>query len=559
VPQTSRDADRAAGRDRRAYHRRVGQESATGDESHAHSDRRMGRMRLIPNSRRGALWRFTAAAMIVVACAAATTAVAGLLQIKQIVQDLNLTPALKHVPVVLPPAGAPQTILVIGSDHRAGDPYASANTDTMMLIRLDASSSTINLLSVPRDLEVQLPTGGGQTGNFKLNAAYSLGGVKLLINTLKQQVFPGIQINHVLDVNFGAFIGLVNAIGCVYAAVDHRYYNSTALTNYSSIDVRPGYQKLCGTQALQFVRFRHTDSDIVRNARQQDFIRWAKDQYSVGQLLSNRDMLLKIFGKNVQTDHGLHTSDGLINLFSLGLNSDLHQIKQIPFPAQFGVCNAGPTGTAAAQTPCYVTASPVDELRAFNTFMTPTAPAPGASAAGPVHPHRKTTPGSTGLVADPADGHTEALALGPMPFPVYYPKLIYGGAYSAYCSSVTGNCDDPAEPASEYAGEYPRAYEIHGQRGGSYPSYVMTLVVNAALGEYYTIQGTTWMHPPILNGISGTRTVGGKVLDLYQNGAHLSVVAWRASGGVYWISNTLTDSLTNNQMIGIAASLTRAR
>ena len=517
-------------------------------------------MRLIPRSRAGTLWRSLAAAVIVIGCVATTTAVAGLLQIKQIVQDLNLTPALKHVPVVLPPPGAPQTLLVIGSDHRAGTSYASANTDTMMLIRLNADSSTINLLSVPRDLEVRLPTGNGQSGSFKLNAAYSLGGVRLLIEALKQQVFPGLQINHVLDVNFGAFVGLVDAIGCVYTDVDHRYYNDTALTDYSSIDIRPGYQKLCGPQALQFVRFRHTDSDIVRNARQQDFIRWAKDQYSVGQLIGNRDRLLKIFGAHVQTDHALHTEDGLINLFALVLNLDGHGIKQIPFPAQFSVCNSA---SPLAQTPCYVTATPGAEQHAFNAFMTPTPPpppTPPAATTTATHPRRRaTTVIAPGLVSDVSDGRSQALALGPVPFPIYYPKLIYGGAYSGYCSDVTGNCDDPQEPASAYTGQYPRSYAIVGQHGGVFPSYVMTLVVNSALGEYYAVQGTTWQHPPILNGISGTKTVNGKVLDLYKNGAHLSLVAWHTPSGVYWVSNTLTDALTNGQMLAIASSLTLYR
>ena len=86
---------------------------------------------------------------------------------------------------------------------------------------------------------------------------------------------------------------MIDAIGCVYADVDHRYYNNTVLTDYSSIDIQPGYQKLCGDDqsvsgALAFVRFRHTDSDVVRNARQQDFLRWAKEGYSAGKLLATR-------------------------------------------------------------------------------------------------------------------------------------------------------------------------------------------------------------------------------------------------------------------------------
>ena len=118
-----------------------------------------------------------------------------------------------------------------------------------------------------------------------------------------------------LDVNFSGFSDLIDAIGCVYTDVDHRYYNNTALTDYSSIDIQPGYQKLCGANqspsgALAFVRFRHTDSDIVRNARQQDFLRWTKEGYSAGQLLSNEARLIHIFGKHVQTDRQLHTTHG---------------------------------------------------------------------------------------------------------------------------------------------------------------------------------------------------------------------------------------------------------
>ena len=146
-------------------------------------------------------------------------------------------------------------------------------------------------------------------------------------------MFPGLKVNHVVDVGFGGFEKMINAIGCVYTDVDHRYYNNTAVTDYSSIDLQPGYQKLCGSDALSFVRFRHTDSDIVRNARQQDFIRWAKYQFSQDQIINERDTLLKIFGKNATTDHNLHTTDGLINLFDLVAFSAGSTIKQIPFPA----------------------------------------------------------------------------------------------------------------------------------------------------------------------------------------------------------------------------------
>ncbi len=512
-------------------------------------------MRLIPHSRGGALWRFALGALIVIAFTAVTTAVAGLLQFKQIAHYFDATPALGHAQVTIANPGNPQTILIIGSDHRAGDPFSAAHTDTMMLVRLDPNSSTINVLSVPRDLKVQIPEGGGLQTD-KLNAAYSVGGPNLLIKILRKQVFPGLRVNHIVDVNFSGFSDLVDAIGCVYTDVDHRYYNDTALTDYSSINIQPGYQRLCGDNqstsgALAFVRFRHTDSDIVRNARQQDFIRWAKDQYGTGSLIANRDKLLKIFGRHTQTDHDLHTVDGLINLFNLVAFSAGHTIKQIPFPAIELPCSPGGPGGVGG-VPCYVTADGGAEVRAFKAFMTPTtAPqSSGGSHGGPALVGKTGRGNPTaGLTADVADGKAQAAALGRIGLPVYFPRLIADS--SRYCTNDTCTI-------GPIANSYPRPYLIHDQGGGTHPSYRMTLAINPALGQYYGVQGTTWQSPPILDNPTQTKMVNGKKLLLFVNGHKLTVVGWKTPQGSYWISNTLTDDLPNQQMVQIAASLMRA-
>jgi LCP family protein required for cell wall assembly len=497
------------------------------------------------------LLRFFVGALVVIGAVAATTAVAGLLQFKQFAADISLTPPIKHANVVVPQPGEPQTILVIGSDHRAGTPFNTANTDTMMLVRLNGSSKTINVMSVPRDLQVQIPG----VGTAKLNAAYSVGGDNLLVSILKTQVFPGLHVNHIVDVNFGGFEDLVNAMGCVYTDVDHRYYNNTALTDYSSIDLQPGYEKLCGPQALQFVRFRHTDSDLVRNARQQDFVRWAKGQYGVDNLILNRDKLLRIFGAHAQTDPDLHTTDGLINLFNLVAFSAGDTFKQIKFPAVELPCPP----TATGQTPCYVVpASQAAEQGVFRAFMRPTTSAPAKPASVTAHGagHAGGAPSTAGLAADVADGRTQAAALRHVAMPVLFAKLIVAG--SQYCSSATANCDEGDEPQSEYNASYPRGYTLDDQQGHAHAAYRMTLVMNPALGQYYGVQGTTWQHPPLLASPSGTRTVAGKKLFIYEQGGSITNVAWHTPGGAYWISNTLTTDISNQQMIAIAASLTRA-
>jgi polyisoprenyl-teichoic acid--peptidoglycan teichoic acid transferase len=519
---------------------------------------------MIPRSRGGMLWRFVLAAVVIIAATAATTAVAGLLQFKQLAVDLSVQPALKNAKVTLPAPGSPQTLLIVGSDHRAGEPYSAANTDTMMLVRLNPASSTVNVLSIPRDLEVEIPG----YGTAKINAAYSDGGPNLMIQTIQQNVFPKLKVNHILDVNFAGFSDLVDAIGCVYSAVDERYYNNTALTDYSSIDIQPGYQKLCGDDqsihgALAFVRFRHTDTDIVRNARQQDFIRWAKDQYSTTQLLNNRDKLLSIFGAHVQTDHDLHTVDGLINLFNLVLNMAGHTVKSIPFPAILNNCPVAVLGQQ--QAPCYVNANSSAEAQVYSAFMKPTPPAVAkaetSGAAKKTHVRRRKAKGGppgipAGLTLDPADGQSQAAQLKRVPFPIYYPKLLEAG--SAYCSSLTGNCDDGAEPSSEYLHSYPRGYSIHDRQGAAHAAYYMTIEINPVLGEYYGVQGTTWQDPPLLARPSATKFVDGKKLLLYAAGGNVMTVAWKTPSGVYWISNDLTGSIPNSQMVEIAASLTRA-
>ena len=218
----------------------------------------------------------------------------------------------------------------------------------------------------------------------KLNAAYSIGGPEPAGQDPQQQVFPGLKINHIIDVNFGGFDDLVNAIGCVYTDVDHRYYNNTALTDYSSIDLQPGYQKLCGTDALAFVRFRHTDTDIVRNARQQDFMRWAKSQFSQDQIINEPRHAAEDLRRSTRRPTTTCTrTDGLINLFDLVAFSAGHAIKQIPFPAILLPCApVSPLPTARPQqTPCYVTADPGAETAAFHAFMAPTTSRAGVEYA----------------------------------------------------------------------------------------------------------------------------------------------------------------------------------
>ncbi len=539
-------------------------------------------MSFLPKTRRGLLWRAFLASILVVGFAAGATAVAGLLQVNNLVQDFAGN-AQSVKGLTLPKPGKPETLLLIGSDHREGSSdYTGSETDTMLLVRLDDNSSTINLMSIPRDLAITTPSGG----IAKLNSIYSSdGGPTGLLKVLRAEVFPKLVVNHVVDTNFVGFSDLIDAIGCVYTDVDRRYYNVSGpgVNNFSSINIQPGYQKLCGgvhsptgtNSALAFVRYRHTDSDVVRNARQQDFIRWAKDGYSTSDLAHNEGKLIHIFAKYSKTDKSLASTDGLIDLFDLVLDANKLSVKTVQFPEFFGPTVAGApdyvypcpvlstcsTGFAGSTTDVGQPTQATEDI--WNEFVTPTKAPKTSSAAITTKEgktkHLKEKVNLAGLTADPGDGASQAGQLGHVGLPVFYPKYIYTGPYNGgYCFSITANCDESAlEPDSAYTGSYPRAYDIHGPGNTPFKSYVMTLVVNSELGEYYTVQGTTWKDPPILNKPSKVVHVNGHVLYEYDDGAKIALVADKTATAAYWISNTLNNAIPNTAMISMGAELTR--
>jgi LCP family protein required for cell wall assembly len=534
-------------------------------------------VRLMPRSQWGVAWRGLLAFVLIVACAAGATATAGLLKFKSIADVINIQKALQSKELTVPPPGAPQTLLLVGVDHRYHEGSTPGNTDTMMLVRVNDSSSTINMLSIPRDIQVDVPGYGAE----KLNAAYTQGGPDLLIKTIKADVFPSLKVNQLLLVDFSSFANLINAIGCVYAQVDHRYYNHSIgladpTTDYSSIDIQPGYQKLCGghgsdlggaNTALAFVRFRHNDSDFVRESRQQDFLRWAKQNFSVDKLLSNQTALLDDFAKDVQSDRTLHSTTGLIGLFDLAIHADGSATKSFVFP--YGPPIGATTNISFSEAAAEAT---------FNRFLKPTAAAPSQSTTTPTPPpttgkhHGRKAKARFSLPAymapDTADGNSQAAHLGSVGLPIYYPKDIPED-YS-YCFSIIGNCNIGYEPSSAYLHSYPRHYSIDGIDGKRYPAYVMTLlksyggVTETGTGAYATVEGTTWPGaghaegPPLLRSPTSTKIVNGKLLYLYSQGGSLATVAWKTSSAVYWISNTVQNDIPIPQMVAMAASFTLA-
>jgi LCP family protein required for cell wall assembly len=479
---------------------------------------------------RPGLWkRLLVGAVLVVFAAAGATAVAAFHEVDKVVQALELGTELKLGKNTLAQTdpGKPQTLLILGSDRRPrmnAEGASGARSDTIMLVRLNPDKEATAIMSLPRDLKVRIPGHGVD----KINAAYELGGPALTLQTVKQ--LTGLPVNHVINVTFKGFWRAVNAIGCVYADVDRDYFNDSA--EFAYIDIDPGYQRLCARQALQYVRFRHYDTDLVRSARQQDFLRQMKQQVTYTDLISNRDRLVRIFGRNTATDRDLRSASEVLRLLKLAVYSAGQPIQEIHFEGEIG--------------PSYVEASNAQVKNLVQQFLN-VQDSPGPRGTAPdERPARKpkrrqrranTQVGvydATGVGEDQGLQAVQAGAGGSLP--VFYPTLLL-------------NSSQFAQP--------PRVYKLRGPDGKKYGAYRMVMRRTNANGEYYGIQGTTWKNPPILDKPTGTRTVGGREYQLYFAGDRLRLVAWRTPKAAYWVSNTLLQTLTKKQMMAIARSARR--
>ena len=141
-----------------------------------------------------------------------------------------------------------------------------------------------------------------------------------------------------MNINFLGFAQAINAIDCVYIDVDRDYFHSNvgvpAELQYDEIDIDPGYQRLCGSDALDYARYRHTDTDLVRAARQQDFLREARSRVPPIDLFKNREELFGIFAEHTQSD--IQEPDEAISVIRLMIGSISAPIEEVRFPATLG-------------------------------------------------------------------------------------------------------------------------------------------------------------------------------------------------------------------------------
>jgi LCP family protein required for cell wall assembly len=223
-------------------------------------------------------------------------------------------------------------ILVVGSDSRAGLTKAQEKSlhvghdvgrrsDTMILLHIPAGGAKATLVNLPRDSYVTIPAHKDSSGHLvpasknKLNAAYSLGGPKLTIQTVEADT--GVRIDHYIEINFLGFVNMVNALHgvsiCSATAINDPVRPDPSGSGYigSGLVLPKGTSTLDGTRALEYVRAREFDpsqGDLGRIQRQQKFMAAMIEKARSDGVLFNPIRLhdfLKAVTSSLTTDDGL--------------------------------------------------------------------------------------------------------------------------------------------------------------------------------------------------------------------------------------------------------------
>ncbi len=181
---------------------------------------------------------------------------------------------------------SPSTILLLGADAGPAREGDTGRSDSIVLVRADPDHHRIALLSIPRDLRVEIPGYGVD----KINAAYAYGGPSLTIRTVED--VTGLEINHVVVVDFPSFAELIDALDGVTIDVPKRivsnrfdcpYGTKARCERWPGWQFEPGRQTMDGKHALIYSRIREnrldpSETDVTRGVRQQQVVQAIADE-----------------------------------------------------------------------------------------------------------------------------------------------------------------------------------------------------------------------------------------------------------------------------------------
>lgn len=200
------------------------------------------------------------------------------------------------------------TVVLLGADTRPSEAGYRTPTDTIMLLSIDREARTAGILSLPRDLYVDIPGYGPN----RINTAYVRGGGELVKQTVEYNL--GVHADYFVLVQFQAFVTLVDEIGGIDIYVPQEIYDpefpaecySRSDCGFDPLYIPAGQQHMDGLTALKYARVRHTDTDYDRARRQQAVLFAIRDRVvsldALPRLVQRAPTLHATLSESIRTD-----------------------------------------------------------------------------------------------------------------------------------------------------------------------------------------------------------------------------------------------------------------
>ena len=187
----------------------------------------------------------------------------------------------------------PLNVLVLGVDTRPDDEEMGSRTDTIMLVQVMPKTGDVKLLSVPRDLLVEVEPGMKD----RINAAYNYGGIDQTITALEN--YTDVPIEHYAIIDFEGFSEVISTMGGVKVDVGHGEFPE-------KWHMGEGVQRLGGRKALFYARYRGTPGgDLDRMERQRQLVAALRSKALRWNTVKKMPETIKVIDQNVQTDLGV--------------------------------------------------------------------------------------------------------------------------------------------------------------------------------------------------------------------------------------------------------------
>jgi LCP family protein required for cell wall assembly len=190
----------------------------------------------------------------------------------------------------------PLNVLVLGVDTRPDSEEMGSRTDTIMLVQVVPKRGDVKLLSVPRDLYVEVEPGDKD----RINAAYNYGGIHETIDALEN--YSGVRVDHYATIDFEGFQKIIDAMGGVKVDVGEGQFPE-------KWRMGEGIQRLNGHKALIFARYRGTPgADLDRMQRQRELVGALRSEALRWNTVKTMPQIMKVMNENVKTDLDLDSA-----------------------------------------------------------------------------------------------------------------------------------------------------------------------------------------------------------------------------------------------------------